>query len=227
MRALVVVVVVFAATTALAGPCPPHDPETTLLTPANTQVPADGGIVVATESANRGDANLIAGPFRFHDVNADVEPELHTLAPGLDLYQAPAALGPDLQLAGVRFARQTGKAPALLPAPSVKRVEYVDQTRPNISHLEVRATLAGAAPAEALALVVFGVAKSGTTPRSWTRAASGATTLAVYESPPKCSHDVAGTIISQVGDHVAFAWVDRTGRLSKLSATFTVARGKR
>ncbi len=226
MRSWIVAAIMIASARGFAGMCPPRDPVVSILTPADLELPADGGIVIGTEPTG-GLSGTPAGPLKFHDVNAELDPVIHAIAPGLDLYQAPAASGPELQLGGTHFKRQTGKAPDVLAAPIVTRVERIDDNSPNRSHLEVRATLKIGAPATALALVVFGVAKAGNTPRSWVRVTPGATTLAVYGSAPKCSAEAPGTILSAAGDRVAFAWVDQTGRLSKLSATVTIAQGKR
>ena len=157
------------------------------------------------------------------------------IAPGLGTIELPKAkswvtLADDKKhkLVRVRTAKTDASA---LGAPEVTALDRTQHTGRRGTTVSIEATLK-AVPPDALALVVFGVEKSGRVGRSWARVSSSAglstgphasIAIEVYYSGA-CHVVPVGWTDSHDGDKVELAWLDTSGRLSK-SITVTV-KGK-
>lgn len=131
-------------------------------------------------------------------------------------------IAPGLVVVPFANTAASGKPPPVLPAPRV-----VSSSTQNLDYplymSSASAKLAAKVPDGAIAVIVFGVDKTGTTPRSWTAAPSGSE-IALYASSGKCTEPIQGEIPTQTGDRVAIAWLDKWGRLGKMSSPFTVGK---
>ncbi|HEV7554782.1 MAG TPA: hypothetical protein VGO00_04955, partial [Kofleriaceae bacterium] len=144
-----------------------------VITPANTIVPGDGGIVVAAVVDHKG--SLAPGDEAVHPgwrlrVGPDLlKPPIEVIAPGLAIYRVAVANAFKVELetdkhevvGTVRPARGSGDP---LAAPQVKRA-WFEPNKSRHGAERVGVELDGAVPAGAIALVV---ADAKGTPRSWT-----------------------------------------------------------
>lgn len=207
-----------AATPAVAAPCALIENRAAVLTPDGAAIADGGGIVVGTMPDAQRDMPDRGAPSTWKV--AGKAASLRHVAPGLDVIAAtgPATVsGAD----GKPIASVKHGAPAALDAPKLTAVtSFTSQTRHPWTRVD--ALLAGDPPAAAVALVVFD--KAGTTARSWSRAIGNARDVTVFFSSG-CERYPDGTSGAGVGDDVTLAWLDASGRLSKLSAPVTVTAG--
>ena len=205
---------------AVAGPCPVMTPEYVVITPPGTALADGGGIVVAQLLQFNGDRapHGVDTAWRFADGS---KPAIVALAPGLDLLVAPAGASrlDDAKHGKVADIAHAATAPAELAAPAVKAARRTDFRAGSHSSSTTTAELAAVPPKGALALVVFD--KAGKVARSW-GTLGGGTSIAIYASGA-CGQPPTGLIDSPAGDEIRLAWVDTSGRLSKLSAPVAIA----
>lgn len=208
MRALLVVAVLSAH--ASAGPCGQVQRRVPQQLPWGSAggLGTLGGAPVPDRPA---DAGAVYGLVPGNDFGNHVElgANAKTIAPGL--YVVPLA-----------NTAASGKPPPVLPAPRVVSASAQSSDYPFFMS-GASAKLAAKVPAGAIAVVVFGVDKTGTTPRSWTAAPSGSE-IALYGSSGKCTESIPGEIPTSAGDRIAIAWLDKWGRLGKMSSPFTVGK---
>jgi hypothetical protein len=220
MRLLALVVIALPAFVA-AAPCPQLALHASVLTPANATIAPGGGILVAamadsTDKRGPADADIAArSMWRVRVADRTIAPGIRVLAPGLDVYDV-GNIGGRIVLEDEDqkelVAVTLGKSPDLA-APRVHTLRLDDGSHFKHAFTSISAQLADKVPAGAVAVIAFG--KDGA--RSWQRVAAGATDVFVYTSGG-CSPLPNGTVQSQIGDEIALAWVDSSGRLSKKSA---------
>lgn len=206
-----------------------------VITPADTKLAADGGVLVGSVSDWErlvGGAEDARNPsWRFSDGTKEYEPALATLAPGLVVYRAPAGVTGALTLVDGKTTRvkvalgTTTVAPLAAPDPKTITLRKVSE-RYGGFRFELHAALKTEAPAGAVAIVVLGVTKQGKVARSWVRIQPGTKITQVAGSSGRCDPGVPGEIMSKAGDKVVLAWVDAQGRLSKPSHPVVVKNGK-
>ncbi len=225
MRRALAVLIALSTQPAFAGTCA-VDASSIVLSPRDLDVPRDGGVVVGSTSigiGGEGGAPDAMNPsWRFHDdVGGEHAPMLVPLAPGLVSYRPPEAAVGRLRLAsgGVELhsVRQVTTAAELLQPPSVRRVRARGATT-------VTVDLTKGAPADAVAVVVIAVTKQGYVPRSWAPVSASEKSIVAYQAPGRCEPAIPGAKAAKVGEKVVIAWVDKVGRLSKLSAPLKVAK---
>lgn len=238
MRVALVALTLLIPLDAVAGPCVSHEATSITLSPRDVKLPADGGIIVASSTigigGEGGAANAMNPSWRFRGANdTEYTPELVRLAPGLVSYRPPAeATGPLTLAAGtisLRTLERSTTEEAKLTAPTVVRVRAKttgsSPMRPGTTTIYV--DLKAKPSKDAFALVLFVVAKDGTTTaRSWGLVSDDSRTFNVYQSPGRCEPRIPGVEATSSGEKVQIAWVDTKGRLSPLSKTFTVQRGR-
>lgn len=202
---------------ALAGECAPRILSPTIATADGATIPKGGGIVVVQ---SLGDGLAAHGPmssWRFVDGGRVVALSSRTIAPGLTVLEP---IGSRLQTTARGKPRTftVTSAADLLAAPKVKSVE---QTR---THQGYRVTTTVSVvldkPATAAQfLVVYD--KDGKVARSFGTAKAGDTRVDIYTAA-ECTTLPDGTLVTQAGDAITFAWLDPTGRLSARSAVAIV-----
>ncbi|MBS1122697.1 MAG: hypothetical protein H6Q90_4925 [Deltaproteobacteria bacterium] len=204
-----------------------------VVTPAETEIPSDGGIVVAAVpdphgKLDSGDAAVVP-TWRYRSTTAN--PQIETLAPGLAVYRAAGATGTELQDGDgaklVRVKPIRGQR-VRLPAPLVRTVT-IDSSIGRGLATRVDVDLA-VIPSGAVAIVL---ADAKGAPRSWgmihrLSPAELATTkrpmaVTVYESR-RCIPLPNGTVPSQLGDKVVTYFVDEAGRTSSTSESHEIIR---
>jgi hypothetical protein len=204
---------------AAASPCALVENHATVLTPDGAAIADGGGVVVgsapdyAREHPDRGEPSS-------WKVGGKAAKVTH-VAPGLDVV---AATGPATVTAGDGKAIASVKhgSPAALDAPTLSAVtSTTSQTRHPWTRVDV--ALAGDPPAGAVALVVFD--GTGKTARSWGAVTGNARSVVVF-TQNGCEREPDGTRMTSPDEQVELAWLDASGRLSKLSAAVTATAGK-
>jgi hypothetical protein len=206
-----------------------------VLTATGAKVAADGGVLVGSQNSwdieIGGAEDAINKTWRFSDGKKQYEPVLVTIAPGLVVYQPPKGVTGTLTLLDGTTERakldRIADTPGKLAAPAIKSVKQMRvEERYGGFRFELHATLKTTMPKGAIAIVVFGVTKTGTVARSWAAATEGQTKAQVAGSAGRCDPGVPGEVMSKVGEKVVLAYVDASGRLSALSKPIVVTRGK-
>jgi len=212
--------------------CIVPQPGSAVMTAVDAKIGAGGGVLVEalTHTDTPGTAaDAINNKWRFSDGTKDFEPVLETLAPGLVVYRPPAGVTGTVSLMDGRTLRGkvelTTDAPAQAsaPEPAALALKSIKLMRGG-SLLQIEGTFKTAAPAGTVAVVVYGVTKKGNVARSWGHIAGGAKSTVVAGTAGRCVSGIPGEVVSKAGDKVALAWVDGSGRLSKLSKPITVTR---
>lgn len=215
------VVVCALAAPVSAEPCPPMANYPHALTRADTEIVDGGGIVVGAlpeRDDGKPDPRGAVADWKFNKKAAVVT----HLAPGLDVVAASAAgtlasKDGDAQVA----VKHAAKTAPILVAPAVSKIERYAPERVKHPYVETVAQLSGDPPASAIAIVVFD--KAGKVGRSWGSVAANQKDLHIYTSGG-CAPLPDGTVDSKVDDEITLAWVDSSGRLSKLSAPIKVQK---
>jgi hypothetical protein len=214
MKRFVLLVLVVSTRVAVAGECPSAPLVARPLTADGTEIAVDGGIVVvyerqAADEPKRG----VVKDWRFVDGKQRTAPAVKTLAPGVEVLQPAGTLLQDANGGKLLGFSRAKTATSVLDAPSVSAVVRNASAagRRIVETLVVQ--LQTTAPADRL-LVVFD--QAGKVARSWGHGTGSTKTVAVF-SKGDCALVAEGTADSQVGDEVRLAWVDMSGRLSKLS----------
>ena len=219
MKRFVLLVLVVSTRVAVAGECPSEPLVAKPVTADGAEIAADGGIVVvyerqAADEPKRG----VVKDWRFVDGKQRTAPTVKTLAPGVEVLQGAGTLLQDAKGGKLRAFSRAKTAPSVLDAPSVSAVvrNVSSAGRRIVETLVVQ--LSSTAPADRI-LVVFD--KAGKVARSWGHGTGSTRNVAVF-SKGGCALVAEGTADSQVGDEVRLAWVDTSGRLSKLSPAIKV-----
>jgi len=191
-------------------------------------VPADGGgIVVGTMSVSYDETDTgeaLQKTWGFLTGRDIMQPVLTVLAPGLVVYGVQPTVRTTGELTDEKGAvvaklAQTQTKVARLAAPKIKAVvHYDDGPNPMRRKVSTKVKLDGAAPADAVAMVLMDRKR---TARSWGTVTAGATDVEVYYQY-RCKVLPNGTLASKVGDKVIVAWVDKYGRLSATTKVFTI-----
>ena len=207
-----------------------------VLTTRDTALPDDGGILVgwrygggsptenddySLDSSNQPSWKVQVGKAK------PVGLKRVSLAPGLSVYSPPAGKA-DFTLVDGKgtalgaFGRNPKAAKNAMPAPAVTSVKLwtVPDFRANDRH--ALASLKSAPPAEAVAIIVYQVTKTGNVPISFAvlpDTHDKLTTIEAFQDAGRCGVLQPGARPPANGESIAFAWVDAFGRRSPLSAT--------
>jgi hypothetical protein len=211
MNYLVFACVVVASLPVAAAPCPSIELAPKPFTSAKATIGDGGGIVVVHERRAADEPVLGAiKDWRFVDKAKRTAPAVKVIAPGLEL----------LEPAGTQLVDASGK-----PLVDVARGKATALAPPEIVALRFQASSAGrrtitwvtaelrTAPTEDRILITFD--EDGKS-RSWARAKAKATSVGVF-STGGCGGYPNGTVPTAAGDTIRFAWIDRAGRLSRLT----------
>lgn len=189
-------------------------------TPAGTEIPGDGGILVLT---GWGGAD---GALEFEDpVRADwrlrgkalIAPKIELYAPGLAVYRvafdgpAPMELEDETHKVVTTVKPSTAKL-AAVPAPKVKSVVFSQEIGARRSRQVATATLSADPPAGAVALVIVDARGKAT---SWAAVAGGRTQRPYEHSG--CAMHPNGTSAPSPGEKATLFWVMADGRRSPAS----------
>ena len=212
----------FAPSQAFAGACAMPQIPTAPLTAAGTEIAKGGGVVVSMEDAAKAPA------LEFASGAKRVPGKVRAIGAGLAVYEPPATGAWTLldvkrkELVQVKRATADGKPLDAPKVASIKRGSYSSRRGTSVN-LDVQ--IKGAAPAGAVALVVFddkGIV------RSWGPASSGppdpaskTTSFNVFRSG-SCVVSPNGTVGSSIDDKVSLAWLDASGRLSAMTSAKVV-----
>jgi len=219
MKRFALLMLVVSTRVAVAGECPSEPLAARPLTADGAEVAADGGILVvyerqAADAPKRG----LVKDWRFVDGKQRTAPAVKALAPGVEVLQPAGTLLQDAKGGKLLGFSRAKAATRVLDAPGVSAVvrNRAAGGQRIVETLVVQ--LDATAPADRL-LVVFD--KDGKVARSWGRGIGSTKNVAVF-SKGGCALVADGTADSQVGDEVRLAWIDMSGRLSRLSPAITV-----
>ncbi len=227
MMRTAIVLVMLAAARAHAGDCADSGLVATVLTPANTTIDQEGGIVVGLidSPTARDIPDLANTPWRFHEGKGRDKPKVTLLAPGLAVF-APKAFekAMDLEdanqkaLVHVAFEFATYLDMPVDAAPKLTAATMATTVTRRSTDYTTTIKLAAPAPANAIALIVLDAKGVAT---SWGRIAPGATAIVVWRSFP-CHGEAKGTVGARHGDKVSVEYVNTQGHRSLPSASITV-----
>ena len=218
--------VLLSAGTALA--CPPPVLTDVPLTKDGTQIPAGGGVVIATVNG-RGRGGFEESTGRLVAGKSDVETTRQHLAPGLTVIVPKARANRAIELVaegGKALLRLTQTAVA--PKHAAPKVAKVHSTAPPVKSTngpppramyepssQLTIELAEAAPDDVLALVVF----QGGQGVAWAAPQPKQTTYSFWAGGKRC---VPGPSTVPQGTKVTLGWVDLSGRVSVLTKDLRV-----
>lgn len=230
MRTLWILAACAPGVVATAGPCKYHHdwslaPD--LLTPDGVTLDQRGGVVVSAVSTldqTRGSDDPTQQDWWFSDGNTHSVVQRTLIAPGLTVHR-PTLDAHDLSLVYPADARtmllvhfrRTDKATPLA-APRVKAVTYADHGLGIMLRAETSVELAAAAPAHAVALVIY----VGDTARSWVKVEEPSKLELAVFFDDDCVLMIPGTRATKTGELATFAWLDDTGHLSARSSAIKV-----
>lgn len=227
MRRLVGLAILVGATPAAAEPCPVFGLEPVVQTPMGATIASDGGFVVGARSRpghDVGTGEIAVQPdWKLRAGGAVARPKVDVLAPGLAVYRLPAK-ATDATLEDGK-GKVLGKAtvvpgaPTTMAAPRIKTI-VAGKTGGKHPTTFVTAMLDGAAPKDALALVITdgaGVA------RSWGAVMPGTDRVFVIDNHQGCGTFPNGTQLSNPGDTLVAFWVDVRGHRSPTTPKLIVA----
>lgn len=210
-----------------ATSCQEIIPEPTLLTSAKATARAGGGIVIAYATGHEYETE----PQKTWTFRDGGKPTFKNIAPGLDVLviDKPDALrdGKGNLLVDVTAPDDTQRDKPL-GAPVVARIDLTESGDRMLGeywqeHLFAKVKV----PATAVALVVFDA--DGKVARTWGQVTPGTKGVveAVLYSGGSCGWTPKGMYGASDGDRLRLAWLDRSGRLSKLSKPIRVRKTKR
>lgn len=205
-----------ASTQPAAAKCARSTLQATVLTQA--PIAPGGGILIAAESSpDQASPEIEHGAvqptWKLKTGGSSSAPKIDELAPGLAVYRLPAAATKAELLADRRVVAKVtvSRTPvAELAAPKVKTIVHERHAMGRRVSVRTTVTLDGAAPADAVALVLT---DAHGTARSFGRVTPGALTVEVY-AHGGCDVLPDGMIESTGSDQVAVFWVDQSGRRS-------------
>jgi hypothetical protein len=192
-----------------------------------------GGVVVAAKFTPEGgcfdDACNLPPPgtdptleaaWHFEINDKQVEAVRTPLAPGLTLYEAPKGVSKfRIQGTHENTPIDVGGNKPTLDAPKIKRVFQVKEKRQLGGSFSSVIVLDNDRQRDTLALIVYG---SDGKARDWVPAPHKDIAADFGHERDTCEYEYPGHVVTQVGDKVRFAWVDRSGRLSPKSDEWEV-----
>ena len=226
---------------AVAEPCPVFTPSPEILQRSNSVLPGGAGVVVRS-------GYEMAGTTR-SDVDASLQPTwqfvrstrrgaakiattMEPLAPGLTRYLPAGGTGTIAVTVATKLHRVTLTpastkqpiSPLLAPTPTSIVMQLSPVRGGGRPAAVATAMLSAPRPPSVVAVIVYGIDDKGAaTPRSYMKVYDDALAMPVYTfSTRNCEPPVPSTIASNIGDHVALAWVDKLGRVSPRSAPFKI-----
>ncbi len=224
---LLVFGVVANAQVAAGSPCPDYRESDAVFTRDIARIPK-GGAVLVGRAWYTGSNEFEFDPKFAHDPTsavrskgADTLGQARVIAPGLRAFDAAGRKS--VKVGKVRFGFTAKKPAPALDAPKAAAVRVLDyRVGTSGTATDVTLTLATAAPANAVAIVLYGLdAKAATTPRSWQTVVAKQTDVTVYQTTTKpCGTrqgSPRGSIATTIGDTVRFAYVDQFGAVSPRS----------
>lgn len=192
-----------------------------------------GGAVLVGRAWYTGSNEFEFDPTLAHDPTSavrskGVEPlgQARVIAPGLRAFEAAGRKS--VQVGKVRFGFTAKKPSPTLAAPKASAVRVLDyRVGSEGQATDVTVTLTNPVPANAVAVVVYGVdAKGVVMPRSWQTVGAKQTEVTVYQTTTKpCGSrqgSPLGSIATTLGDTVRFGYVDQFGVVSPMSDAITV-----
>ena len=228
MRAAIAVAV-FATRLQAADACARMDPEDLPLTPDGAVVASDGGVIMTIGYAF-GRSPL---PLTLRTVGSKTPPVIRSIAPQLSVLQPAPGHAVELVDGNGKVVRTftiaAVKAPALaapkLAALTSTAAKPVASTTPTprimgVPNTNLAITLADPPPADAFALVIY----AGSDQHAWVGVTANQTTYAIATGGKGCHG--ANAFPTYQGEALRFAWLDRGGRLSALSAVVRVGVAK-
>ena len=214
---------------ARAGDCADTGMVATVLTPPDTTLDQEGGVVVGLVEAptSRTIPELAKLPWQFCSGKRCAPPRVLELVPGLATL-APKAPEPTLDLEDDRhhsrvhlgFAYAAYDDRPIDAAPKLARATYTEGVRHHATTQTTTLELAAPVPADMVAMIAYG--KPGS-PRSWARIAPGQTTVVIWHAEP-CRGQAKGTMGSPAASELVVAYVSSRGHISLLSTPITVKR---
>ena len=230
--ALLVFGVVAHAHVAAAAPCEFYAESDAVFTRDISRIPK-GGAVLVGRAWYTGSNEFEFDPKLAHDPTsavrskgADTLGRARVIAPGLRAFEAAGRKS--VQVGNVRFGFTAKKPSQTLAAPKASAVRVLDyRVGSEGKATDVTLTLTTPVPANAVAVVVYGVdAKGVAVPRSWQTVAAKQTEVTVYQTTTKpCGSrqgSPLGSIATTIGDTVRFGYVDQFGAVSPMSDVVTV-----
>ena len=237
--AVAVFTIALAAAPAAHATCAFLELGPSAITRTDAKLPADGGILVGVGASTT--HKPVAGDPSQAKLKATaggkaVPMIMASLAPGLTVYRpehavvgAVAVAGADTPLT-VTFAKDKGPALAAPVVTAVVSTSTLSSDRSGMGGSEVTVVAVKGVPDAAIALVVYRMKDEEHVPITYGNPAhnlTGATTVEVYRSGGHCRGPVLpGQDYPAADEVVTLAWVDRTGRLSPLSAPIKITAGK-
>ena len=199
---------------------------------ASVAVPVGGGgIVVGTESVSDdivgddvvGDGEAVQPTWGFLTGRDLSKPVITVIAPGLVVYRVQPTTRTTGELSDgshvIATLTVTKDKVAKLPAPKVVSIKQASARVGSTGRSTTTSVqLAGTAPADAVAIVLFDAKRSA---RSWREVTAGEAVVEVFHHG-RCEVLPNGTIESKIGDKVTVAWVDKYGRLSTSSRVVAI-----
>jgi hypothetical protein len=209
LAVVVAAVVALSPSAARAGACARPDIQHIALTKDGAELAKGGGVVVTTEDSAK------PPKWQFTSGTQHAPAKVRVIGPGLVVLEPPAAGAWTLQDdkgKPVVKVKSAATDPKPLDAPKLKSLLFSSSTSRRGTSTGVSATLVGAAPAGAVALVIF---DDKGTPRSFAalQGLPPSPMISVFSSG-SCTVKPNGTVPSKLGDNVGVAWLDASGRLS-------------
>jgi hypothetical protein len=227
LRTLAFCLGLLLARPARATSCQEIIPEPMLLTSANATARTGGGIVIAYATGHQYETE----PQKTWTFRDGGKPTFKNIAPGLDVLviDKPDALRDGKGNLLVDVTTPDGKQrDALLGAPAVTQIDRTESgDRMLGEHWREHLFAKVKVPATAVALVVFDA--EGKVARTWGRVTPGTKGVVevVLYSGGSCGWSPKGMYGASDGDRLRLAWLDTSGRLSKLSKPIRVKKTKR
>jgi len=206
-----------------------------LLTPANTTLPVDGGVLVGTlartpvdyQHASRVEDPALTNTWKYQSAGKPVAVDKVVLAPGLVMYRPKTGTAIDVldqknQKLGAFKRTTTTTSPASVVAPRVTKLETTTVGRRRGDDRRSTATVADPIPTDAFAIIVYGPDKKPISYALVGRLDPKQRTVIAYTDPPSCAWNAKGADVPPTGKQVTLAWADAFGRVSKQSAPITV-----
>ncbi|HTM20870.1 MAG TPA: hypothetical protein VL172_10190, partial [Kofleriaceae bacterium] len=237
IRFIVMAIAIAArAVSAHAGPCMIRGWEAYVVTPADRDIPADGGVLVGMREGDRDDPGGLGTIGGDDPAKKDLELKrgkstlalgAERLAPGLVRYTPARATSGVWKVAGdgleadVRF----GAAPlAAMPAPALTDVVFTSGTQSyggrggSGPYFQTTATLGAPRPDDAIGIIIYAQPRSGPERAvEFRQVPAGATSVVLDSTPGRCHTSPPGGGPA-IGLAVTAAWVDVFGRQSPHSA---------
>ena len=217
---------------AASAPCQDYDESDAVFTRDIARIPKGGAVLVGRAWYTGSNEFEFDPKFAYDPTSAvrskgaDTLGQARVIAPGLRAFDAVGRKS--VKVGKVRFSFTTKKPAATLAAPKAAAVRVLDYRVGSEGRAtDVTLTLATAAPANAVAIVLYGIdAKGVATPRSWQTVVAKQTDVTVYQTTTKPCGTRQGSprdsLATTIGDNVRFAYVDQFGAVSPMSDAVSV-----